>query len=494
MRFTAFASPRLPRPVARFLAAAVIGLGFVAPLAGPDAAMARSAPVSFADLAEQLSPAVVNISTAQTIAATGRRRPVLPEGSPLEEFFKEFFNERGGQNAPPRRVNSLGSGFVVDPEGYVVTNNHVIDGADEIEVNFADGSSLPATLVGRDAKTDIALLKIEPEAPLAFVSFGDSNTARVGDWVLAIGNPFGLGGSVSAGIISARNRDINSGPYDDYIQTDAAINKGNSGGPLFNMDGQVIGVNTAIISPSGGSIGIGFSVPAEIVRNVVAQLREFGETRRGWLGVRIQNVDPDIAESLGLDSARGALVAGVDESGPAFAAGVEPGDVIISFDGRDIDQMKDLPRIVADTPVGETVPVVIFRDGAFETISVTVALLDEQTLAARSGDEDPSAEMAPESIIGLTLAELTAETRERYDIAADVEGVLITEVDPASSAYEKNLRSGDVLVEVAQESVTTPEEARARIETVRDAGDRRSVLLMVRRGEDIRFVAVEFNN
>ncbi len=493
MRFPALASQPFAHRASRLFSVAVLSLGLVALAPAGDVAFARTAPVSFADLAEQLSPSVVNISTAQTVAASGRRRPTLPEGSPLEDFFKEFFNERDGRPAPPRRVNSLGSGFVISVDGYVVTNNHVIDGADEIEVNFADGSSLPAVLVGRDAKTDIALLKMEPDAPLPFVSFGDSESARVGDWVLAIGNPFGLGGSVSAGIISARNRDINSGPYDDYIQTDAAINKGNSGGPLFNMDGDVIGVNTAIISPSGGSIGIGFSVPAAIARNVVAQLREYGETRRGWLGVRIQNVDPDIAEGLGLDSARGALVAGVDEAGPAFAAGIEPGDVIVSFGGRSIDQMRDLPRIVADTPVGDTVPVEVFRDGGMKMLEVTVALLDEAKLVAEEPGEEGKGS-APKAIIGLTLETLTKELREQYDISDSAVGVLIVEVAPTSSAYEKNLRAGDVLVEVAQEPVSTPNEARERIETVRDAGDRRSVLLMVRRGEDIRFVAVEFDN
>ncbi|MEO1613552.1 MAG: trypsin-like peptidase domain-containing protein, partial [Pseudomonadota bacterium] len=290
---------------------------------------AHAAPESFADLAERLSPSVVNISTSQNVEAPEPgERPELPPGSPFEELFRDFFDQEGRPG--PRTQNSLGSGFVIDPEGFIVTNNHVIEDADEIVVNFADGSSLPATLVGTDPKTDVALLKVSPAEPLPFVKFGDSDTARVGDWVLAIGNPFGLGGSVSAGIISARNRDISSGPYDDFIQTDAAINRGNSGGPLFNMDGDVVGVNTAIISPSGGSIGIGFSVPSALVKNVVAQLREYGRTRRGWLGVRIQDVTDDIAEAIGLEEVAGALVTSVPE-GPAKESGMQDGDVILNF-------------------------------------------------------------------------------------------------------------------------------------------------------------------
>ena len=297
--------------------AVIVALGLVAPqLANP--VQARGAPDSFADLAEQLSPAVVNISTTQKVGGGQQQRdfpmPEFPPGSPFEDFFKDFFDERM-QNGP-RKVQSLGSGFIIDPDGVVITNNHVIDGADEILVKMSDGTELPAELVGTDPKTDLAVLQVKTDKSLPFVNLGNSDKMRVGDWVMAIGNPFGLGGTVTAGIISARNRDINSGPYDDFIQTDASINRGNSGGPLFNMDGQVVGINTAIISPSGGSIGIGFAIPTAIARGVIDQLRQYGETRRGWLGVRIQAVTPDLADAMDMDEPKGALVAGVDDNGP----------------------------------------------------------------------------------------------------------------------------------------------------------------------------------
>ncbi|MEL6481195.1 MAG: Do family serine endopeptidase, partial [Pseudomonadota bacterium] len=351
-------------------------LGTAVTTLAPSETQAQARPGSFADLAERLSPAVVNISTAQKVEQAERGEQQVPEGTPFEDLFRDFF-ERGRPQGP-RQVQSLGSGFVISAEGYVVTNNHVIEEADEITVNFADGSSLPAELVGTDPKTDIALLKIEPTQPLEFVKFGDSEASRVGDWVLAIGNPFGLGGSVSAGIISARDRNINAGPYDDFIQTDAAINRGNSGGPLFNLDGEVIGVNTAIISPTGGSIGIGFAVPSAIAENVVAQLQEFGQTKRGWLGVRIQTVNDELAEALGLDRPQGALVADVTSEGPAEEGGIEAGDVILKFDGKDISEMRDLPRIVAETAVGSTVRVVVFRKGKTQSVKVTLGLLEEQ--------------------------------------------------------------------------------------------------------------------
>ena len=322
---------------------------------------AARGPENIADVAEQVIDAVVNISTSQRVDAKLGNMPDLPPGSPMEEFFEEFFKNRRGQGGQgdadrtPRRINSLGSGFIIDPSGVVVTNNHVIADADEIHVILNDGTKLPAELIGKDTKSDLALLRVHPDKPLKAVKFGDSDKLRLGEWVIAIGNPFSLGGTVTAGIVSARNRDINSGPYDNYIQTDAAINRGNSGGPLFNLNGDVIGVNTAIISPSGGSIGIGFAVPSNSAVAVINQLRQFGETRRGWLGVRIQQVTDDIAESLSIKPARGALVAGIDDRGPAKPGGIEPGDVVVKFDGRDIKEMHDLPRIVADTPVGKEV-------------------------------------------------------------------------------------------------------------------------------------------
>ena len=470
----------------------VFALALLAVAAAPiTQAEARPAPDGFADLAERLSPAVVNISTTQTVSGPNRQVPNLPDGNPFKDFFEDFF-DRDGQGGE-RKAQSLGSGFVIDPDGYVVTNNHVIEGADEIEVNFVDGRSLPAELIGRDAETDLALLKIDADESLPFVPWGDSRVARVGDWVIAIGNPFGLGGSVSAGIISARNRNINSGRYDDFIQTDAAINKGNSGGPLFNMAGEVIGVNTAIFSPTGGSVGIGFSVPSALAEVVVGQLREFGETRRGWLGVQIQNVDDVFADSLGLDRAIGAFVQFVDPAGPAFAGGVEQGDVIVGYDGREVTEMRDLPRMVAETKVGRQVEVEVFRKGRYETLDVTIALLDEtearvQPAAVERQDEPTSAK-----VIGMVFEPISAENRQRYQIDRDVEGVVIVEIDGASSAFERGVRQGDVLVEVAQESVVSPADAEEKITDVRESG-RRSVLLMLNRGGDLRFVAVEFDN
>ena len=335
-------------------------------------AYARGAPESFADLAEELSPSVVNITTSTTIAGvTDQARPQIPEGSPFEDLFRDFFNNGEGGQARPRRSSALGSGFVISSDGYIVTNNHVIDKADEIVIEFFDGKELVAKLVGRDPKTDIAVLKVEASEPLPFVGFGDSDVARVGDWVMAIGNPLGQGFSVSAGIISARNRTLRSGPYDDFIQTDAAINRGNSGGPLFNMSGEVIGVNTAIISPNGGSIGLGFSMSSRVVGRVVKQLKEYGETRRGWLGVQIQDIDSDMAEALGLDKVSGALVSGVPE-GPGADAGILSGDVIISFDGVEVEDTRGLVTAVGNADVGKVVRVIIFRDGKTKTIKVTL--------------------------------------------------------------------------------------------------------------------------
>ena len=354
-------------------------------------AYARPAPDSFADLAAKLLPAVVNISSTQDCRrvrggpGAGPEIPMFPPGSPFEQFFKDFLNRNrrraaraavNGDNQPPppeRRMQSLGSGFIIDPSGLVVTNNHVIEGADEITVTLQDNTSLKAKVLGRDETGDIALLQVKPDKPLPAVQFGDSDAERVGDWVLAIGNPFGLGGTVTAGIVSARGRDIHQGPYDDFIQTDAAINRGNSGGPLFNMDGQVIGMNTAIYSPSGGSIGIGFSIPANMVKAVVAQLKDFGHPRRGWLGVRIQQVTPDIAESLGLQDATGAMVAGVNDGGPADKAKIHNGDIILKFNGQDVKEMRSLPRIVADSDVGKSVPVLLWRDGKQVTVQATLA-------------------------------------------------------------------------------------------------------------------------
>jgi serine protease Do len=452
-------------------------------------------PEGIADVAEQVIGAVVNISTKQSVDISSNAMPQLPPGSPFEEFFEEFFKKRRGRQGAtptPRSVNSLGSGFIIDPSGLVVTNNHVIAEADEVSVILNDGTTLKAEIIGRDTKTDLALLQVKPEKPLKAVTFGDSDKLRLGEWVIAIGNPFSLGGTVTAGIVSARNRDIQSGPYDNYIQTDASINRGNSGGPLFNLEGEVVGVNTAIISPSGGSIGIGFAVPSKTVVPVINQLREFKEVRRGWLGVRIQQVSDEIAESLSIKPARGALVAGIDDKGPAKPAGIEPGDVIVTFDGKEIKEMRDLPRIVADTPVGRTVDVIIIRKGKEVTKSVTLGRLEEaEKQAALTKKEDtPDEKPAVQKALGLNLADLTESLRKQHKIKSSVKGVLITKVDPDSPAADKRLQPGMVIAEVQQEQVKTAAQVQSRIDQLKKAGHKAVVLLVVTPDGDPSFVAL----
>ena len=468
------------------------GLLLLAVMLGSTAAQARGAPDSFADLAEKLSPAVVNISTTQTVAGSEGEVPMpqFPPGSPFEEFFKDFLERQGRGNAEPRKVTSLGSGFIIDASGVIVTNNHVIQDAEEITVTLQDGTQLPAELRGHDEKTDVAVLTVKPSKPLPFVNFGDSDAIRVGDWVLAIGNPFGLGGSVTAGIVSARNRNINAGPYDDFIQTDAAINRGNSGGPLFNMDGEVVGINTAIYSPSGGSVGIGFSVPSALAKQVVAQLREFGETRRGWLGVRIQTVTDEIAESLSLDKARGALVVGVDEKGPAADGGIKVGDVIIGFDGKDVPDMRSLPRVVAETKIGAAVDVDIWRDGKQKTVEIKVGQLDETVAAAaEAGDKGSSSPTKSQVVLGMSLAPLGDAQREKYSLPDDVSGVVVLDVEGDSQAAEKGMRPGDVIVEVAQTKVETPAQINDKIKAEKADG-KKSVLFLISREGDLSFIAL----
>nr|WP_121634587.1 DegQ family serine endoprotease [Tropicibacter alexandrii] len=448
-------------------------------------AQARGVPESFADLAERISPAVVNITTSTVVAGRTGPQGIVPEGSPFEDFFRDFQNR--GQPDRPRRSSALGSGFVISEDGYIVTNNHVIEGADEITIEFFEGFELPAELVGTDPNTDIALLKVEADNPLKFVSFGNSDNARVGDWVMAMGNPLGQGFSVSAGIVSARNRAL-SGTYDDYIQTDAAINRGNSGGPLFNMDGDVIGVNTAILSPNGGSIGIGFSMASNVVTKVVDQLQEFGETRRGWLGVRIQDVTPDVAEALGLDAARGALVSDVPE-GPAMDAGMKAGDVILSFDGTEVEDTRQLVRVVANTPVGATVRVEVNRDGETEVLRVTLGRREEAQGAVPAAA--PAMPEAPTQLdlLGLTLAPLTDDIRAELEVDGDIDGLAVMNVDETSQAFEKGLRAGDVITEAGQSPVKSLAEFEERIAEARDEG-RKSLLLLVRRAGDPRFLAL----
>jgi serine protease Do len=443
-------------------------------------------PSSFADLVDEVGDAVVNITTTSLVAAGTGPAPQVPPGSPLEDFFNDFLDRQqpGGPNGPaPRRPNALGSGFVISEDGFIVTNNHVIEGADEIMVEFRDGSELPATVIGTDPNTDIAVLKVEPVTPLTFVPFGDSDVMRVGDWVMAVGNPLGQGFSVSVGIVSARERAL-SGTYDDYIQTDAAINRGNSGGPLFNMAGEVVGVNTAILSPNGGSIGIGFSMASNVVAGVVTQLQEFGETRRGWLGVRIQDVTAEIAEGLGLDVVTGALVTDVPE-GPARAAGMEVGDVITTFDGVEVDDTRELVRVVGASGVGETVRVVVYRDGATQTLLVTLGR--RETAESEAFPDVPGAEVLPSSdILGLTLAPLTDEAREANGVQ---DGLLVEAVDPDSEAAERGLEPGDVITEVGQLPVSDVEAFQARVDEAEEAGQN-SILLLIRRDGTPRFVAL----
>ncbi|WP_139236575.1 Do family serine endopeptidase [Sedimentitalea nanhaiensis] len=450
--------------------------------------IAQAKPESLAPLAEKISPSVVNITTSTTIEGRTGPQGIVPDGSPFEDFFREFQDRNNNGDGPrPRRSSALGSGFVISEDGYVVTNNHVIEGADEILIEFFAGGELPAKVVGTDPNTDIALLKVESDKPLPFVTFGDSDLARVGDWVIAMGNPLGQGFSVSAGIVSARNRAL-SGTYDDYIQTDAAINRGNSGGPLFNMDGEVVGVNTAILSPNGGSIGIGFSMASNVVTRVVDQLKEFGETRRGWLGVRIQDVTDEIAEAMGLESTAGALITDVPE-GPAMEAGLLSGDVIVSFDGVEVADTRALVRQVGNTTVGKAVRVVINREGNRKTVLVTLGRREEAEGAVPAAMEKSDPEMQEKTVLGMTLSLLNDQLRSEMGLSETQTGLVVLSVDETSEAFEKGLRAGDLITEAGQQKVTALDQLDDRIAEARDAG-RKSLLLLVRRGGDPRFVAL----
>ncbi len=452
-------------------------------------ARAQLAPESFADLAEAVSPAVVNITTSTIINSRDDGKDLTP----FDDLFRDF-QDRNGDRQQERRGSALGSGFIISADGYVVTNNHVIVDADEIVIELFDGEFLDAEVVGRDLRTDIAVLKVEADEPLPFVSFGDSDIMRVGDWVLAIGNPLGQGFSVSAGIVSARGRTL-SGVYDDFIQTDAAINRGNSGGPLFNLKGEVVGVNTAILSPSGGSIGIGFSMASAVVENVVIQLRDFGETRRGWLGVRIQDLSDDIAADLGLENTDGAMITDVPE-GPAKDAGLQTGDVILTFDGTEVHDTRELVSLVAEAPVGGAVRVVVFREGGTKTVLVTLGRLEDalQASANPSGSQQNGPGSAADQLEthGMLLATLNDEMRDRFMIGDDKTGVVILQISEGSEVAEKGLRPGDVIVEVAQAAVFTPSDVLDRISSARDAG-RRSILLLVRSQGSGRFVALSLS-
>jgi serine protease Do len=489
---------RLVRGCAVAATALVLMFGALSP------ALARAPEGDFADLAERLLPAVVNISTTQTVQNRGalpEGMPQFPPGSPFEDFFKEFFErqQRGeGGNRPPRQVSSLGSGFIVDARGYVVTNNHVIADADQVRVILHDNTELEAKIIGRDPEVDLAVLKVEPkDRKLTAVNWGDSDKLRVGQWTLAIGNPFGLGGTVTAGILSARGRDINAGRYDDFLQTDASINKGNSGGPLFDRDGNVIGINTAIFSQSGGSIGIGFAVPANLARPVVQQLIEFGRTKRGWLGVQIQSVTDEMVEALGLQQARGALVAKVVPGGPAQKAGIDSGDVITSFDGKAIASTNALTRSVAETPVGKTVNVDIVRKGKKQTVKATLGELEaamasakqENSQKADASKSKPGRNETELADLGLRVAPLTKELRQKHDIKDDVKGVVVTDVDSDGPAAKRDVRVGDVIIEMAQSEIRNADDAVEMLKALKDA-KRKVALLQIQRAGEPRFVPV----
>ena len=501
---TALASPARGaarrRRGAPFGCAALLLVLIVGPAALPVGAVVPP-PQTFADVVERITPAVVNISTTKAVQGGGPGTPDFPfpqppPGSPFEDFFREFFDRDRSPEDMPRRTASLGSGFVVDPAGYVVTNNHVIAEAEEISIVFGDDTTYEAELIGRDSKTDLALLKIigdPPSGGFPAVTFADSDTVRVGDWVIAIGNPFGLGSSVTAGIVSARSRDIRAGPYDDFLQVDAPINRGNSGGPSFNLNGEVIGINTAIFSPSGGNVGIGFAIPSNLAVPVIESLKTDGRVKRGWLGVRIQTVTEEIAESLGLEEDLGALVASVTPEGPAEAAQIEPGDVILEFDRKPIDRMRGLPRIVAETPIGKEVEVVVWRRGERTTFGVTLGELPEEEELAALTEE--GADVPPTSAqidaLGVTVATITDELRTRFSLPEGSQGVVIVDVLEGSAAERESLRPGDVIVEVAQEEVNSPPEVAAKVgQAQQDA--KKSVLLLIDRSGDLRFVALRF--
>lgn len=468
---------------------AIVGMDrIVSPAHAATASETAGNPGSFADLVERVSPAVVAISTTQTRPGgqmpPAPEMPMVPPGSPFEHFFQQFGN-RFNHPSQPREIHALGSGFITDPQGYIVTNNHVIENATDIKVTLKDGTVLPAELVGRDPKTDLALIKVDAEKELPYLEFGNSDEVRVGDWVVAVGSPFGLGGTVTAGIVSGRGRDINAGPYDDFLQIDASINHGNSGGPTFDAEGRVVGINTAIYTPSGGSVGIGFAIPSNLAAPVIAELREDGEVDRGWLGVRIQEVTPEIAESLGMEDHEGALVAAVEPESPAAEAGLQQGDVIVTYDGQPIESIRDLTFDVAATTAGDEVDLVAIRDGDRQTLDVTIGEL-EPTVAMASAD--PTAADG-DTTLGLALTSLDQAARQRFGIDPKVEGVLVVGVqDP-----ETPLRPGDVIVEAGSHPVTSPNEVAQEVDAAKSEG-RNAVLFLVNRGGMQQFLAVEIDN
>jgi serine protease Do len=499
-------SPRRSRAgdfLSRFLALSCLICAFAfTPMLGATRALARG-PDSLSDLAAKVSDAVVNISATQTLDEKDASNNAPGDNTPFDDLFEDFLrrHHEGGGDAPvprphERRTNSLGSGFIIDPSGIVITNNHVIADANDVTVILDDGTKLKAKVIGKDEKVDVAVLRVKADRPLKAVKFGDSGKVRVGDWVIAVGNPFGLGGTVTAGIISARNRNIDSGPYDNYFQTDAAINKGNSGGPLFNMDGDVIGINTAILSPSGGSIGIGFATPAATVMPIIDQLEKYGETRRGWLGVRIQSVDDSLAETLNLGKVRGALVAGTDANGPAKTAGIQAGDVIVKFDGGDVKDAHELPKMVALSQVGKEVDVVIVRQGKEITKTVKLGRLEdgEKQAQVKPAAVEPDKDVQPTPVqkaLGMSLADLNDKTRLKFQIKSSItSGIVVVDVDPDSAAADKHIDAGEVIEEVNQDPVKSPADFAKKLDALKAEGKKLALLLVANPQGEVRFVAV----
>ncbi|MEN3976340.1 DegQ family serine endoprotease [Emcibacter sp. SYSU 3D8] len=460
-------------------------------------AAAKPAPDGFADLVEQVMPSVVNISTTQEVGGTNAAESddgseqQLPPGIP--DFFREFFENR---KIPPQEAHAMGSGFIIDASGLVITNNHVVDNADKVVVILNDGTEMDAEVLGRDRRTDIAVLKVKPVKPLQAVQFGDSDALRVGEWVIAVGNPYGLGGTVTSGIVSAIDRDINAGPYDDFIQTDAAINQGNSGGPLFTMDGKVIGVNSVIYSRTGGNVGIGFSIPARLVQRVVEDLRKHGQVQRGWLGVGIQQVDQAIADSIGMKTPKGAMVTNVVEGDPADKAGVKSGDVIVEFDGKEIADTRALLRAVADAEAGRKTQLVVWRDGAKKALAVQVGQMkadEEAPVADVPGQKSTTpAVSGTVDALGLTMAAINDETRKQMQLPEKATGVVVTKVDRMSEAAQKDIKRGDIIARIGDREIKTPAEAKAAIDAGKKSG-RTTILLRVRRGDNFLFVALKAN-
>lgn len=483
-----------------------------APVTAPAVPM-MNAPATFSGIVKAVAPAVVNVAVTMSADAAmdedqgqgpQQQMPQFPPGSPFGDLFKHFFQgpnggmgEGGPQGQGSGPIHALGSGFIVDPSGYIVTNNHVIDHATEITVTVEDGTQYTATLVGHDPKTDLALLKIDAGHDLPYVSFGDSDKAEVGDWVVAVGNPFGLGGSVTSGIVSARGRNLQSGPFDDFMQIDAAINRGNSGGPTFNLAGEVIGINTAIFSPSGGSVGIGFAIPSNLAKDVIQQLRDTGMVARGWIGVQIQGVTPDMAEALGIEATDGgAIVAGVMDGGPAATAGLQQGDVILSFNGEKIEHLQTLPRVVAATKAGDTVPVDVLRGGEHETVQVTVGPMPDEEQVASADPSKPAMQSENDSVeqeLGLAVSPLSPEVRKQFGIVEEVTGVLVTGVREDSPARDTGVGPGDIIVRIGSDAVRTVADVAKGIEEAR-TDQRSAVMLLVNRQGDEHFVAVKLKD